>query len=188
MKKNTPDGAINQELENQSNDSISSSSCLIFPRVNITAPSEIQKAWIAFLKRYSWAWFATLTFHKEVHPEQANKRFKRWIRHLNENLYGKRFREKHLGVLWSKAIEYQKRGTLHFHALMGPELLKDVNHFEYMNLWYNKGNGFARIYPYDPEKAEWYVSKYVVKGGEIDIFLPPSYKDREKMLSLSLLR
>jgi hypothetical protein len=91
-------------------------------------------------------------------------------------------------VLWSKAIEYQRRGTLHFHALIGPELLKDVNHFEYMNLWYNKGNGFARIYPYDPEKAEWYVSKYVVKGGEIDIFLPPSYKGREKMLSLSLLR
>ncbi len=41
-----------------------------------------------------------------------------------------------------------------------------------MELW-NRDNGFARIYPYDPAGALGNVSKYVVKGGEIDITLPP---------------
>jgi hypothetical protein len=41
-----------------------------------------------------------------------------------------------------------------------------------MALW-NRDNGFARIYPYDPAGAPGYISKYVVKGGEIDISLPP---------------
>jgi hypothetical protein len=174
----TSDGSLNQSSNNP----------LVFPRINISFPSKLQKAWIQFLNQYPWAWFATLTFHHDVHPEQADKRFYRWIREINESIHGRRYREKGLGIIYTKAIEYQKRGVLHFHALMGPDDLNSRNHFDYMNLWYNEGNGFARIYPYAPEKAEWYVSKYVVKGGEIDVYLPPSYKDREKMQSLSLLR
>ena len=183
MKKNTADETIHQGSDCQS----SGSNRLIFPKVNITHPTEIQKAWIEFLTPLPWQWFATLTFHREVHPEQADKRYRRWVRHLNEDVYGRRFREKGLGIFWTKAIEFQRRGVQHFHALLGPGDLSKFNHFDYMNLWYNEGNGFARIYPYDSEKVLWYVSKYVIKGGEIDIFLPPSYKDREKMLSLSLL-
>jgi hypothetical protein len=173
---------------NQSQNPPNGSNRLIFPKVNITHPTELQKGYIDLLIRYPWVWFFTLTFHRPVHPEQADKRFYRWIRPINEDVYGKRFRDKGLGVLWTKAIELQKREVIHFHGLLGPENLSKFNHFEYMNLWYNQGNGFARIYPYDSEKVLWYVSKYVIKGGEIDIFIPPSYKDREKIQSLSLLR
>jgi hypothetical protein len=176
--------------ENQTSDSSlnqSSNNPLVFPRIIISSPSELQKAWVQFLNQYPWVWFATLTFHHDVHPEQANRRFHRWIRKINESIHGRRYREKGLGIIYTKAIEYQKRGVLHFHALLGPNELSQLNHFAYMELWYTEGNGFARIYPYSPDKAEWYVTKYVVKGGEIDIYLPPSYKDREKMQSLSLL-
>jgi len=35
-------------------------------------------------------------------------------------------------------------------------------------------NGYARIWPYDREQgARVYVSKYVLKGGEIDVNIPP---------------
>jgi hypothetical protein len=186
MDKDTELLLGNQSLDSSSNSL--SNNALVFPRVNISSPTELHRAWINFLHKYPWCWFATLTFKNEIHPEQANRRFYRYIRKINKTLFGNRYYEKGLGIMWTKAIEYQKRGVIHFHALLGPEDLNSLNHFDYMELWHTEGNGFARIYPYSPEKAEWYVTKYVVKGGEIDLDFPPSYKDRESMQFLSLER
>jgi hypothetical protein len=53
----------------------------------------------------------------------------------------------------------------------------------YMDKW-NKDNGFARILPYDKEKgAIYYMVKYVVKGGEIDPYIPK--KNIQKPLFIS---
>jgi hypothetical protein len=38
---------------------------------------------------------------------------------------------------------------------------------------YPGGNGFCRIEPYDRSRgARFYLAKYLVKGGEIDLFIP----------------
>ena len=65
--------------------------------------------------------------------------------------------------------------------------LWDLDRFAWMELW-NRDNGFARIYPYDPAGAPGYVSKYVVKGGEIDISLPPWKELEVKGLGYPSLR
>lgn len=169
--------------ENQSTEAISS--CLIFPQVNISSLSKIQESWIYFLNKYPWVWFVTLTFHEDLHPEQADKRYFRYVRAINELIYGKRYFKKGLGIIHTKAIEYQKRGVIHFHCLMGFGVEK-LNNFDCMDLWLKQGNGFARIYPYTKERAEWYVSKYVAKGGEIDLVLSPAYRDTIMALQLPL--
>jgi hypothetical protein len=139
-----------------------------------------------------WDWYFTLTFHDAVHPEQADKRFYRWVRGINIERYGKRFREKHLSVPWVRATEYQKRGVLHYHGLMGGGVSR-LRRLTWMDYWekgfplrseqkssyrgptqlFSGGNGFARILPYNPRKgARYYLSKYLLKGGEIDFSVP----------------
>jgi hypothetical protein len=137
-----------------------------------TEPVNLSEAWIQFIRRLEpLDWFCTFTFRDPVHPEQANRRYQRFIRTLNEYRFGKRFREKGEGVVSINATEWQKREVLHFHSLIGGGL-EDLDRRHWMELW-NRDNGFARIYPYNPVGAPGYVSKYVVKGGEIDIILSP---------------
>lgn len=85
--------------------------------------------------------------------------------------FGTHYRKHGEGVWFVNAMEWQKREVLHFHSLIGGGI-SHLDRFSWMELW-NRDNGFARIYPYAPTGAPGYVSKYVVKGGEIDIYLPP---------------
>jgi len=81
---------------------------------------DLKEAWINFIKGYEpFNWYVTLTFREPKHPESADKAFFRWIRHINECLYGRRYREKKKGVTWIKCMEYQKRDVIHFHCLIG---------------------------------------------------------------------
>ena len=72
------------------------------------------------------------------------------------------------------AWEYQRRGVLHFHALFGD--VEDLNvrlrRLDWMDRWMALGQpaGFARIEAIDSQEAvRKYVTKYVVKGGQIDL-------------------
>lgn len=133
----------------------------------------LHEAWTGFVGQFEpFDWYLTLTFREEVHPEQADRRYNRFLRQINESLFGRRFREKGQGIYHVRAIEYQRRGVLHFHSLMGGGVWK-LRRLSYMDLWYSE-NGIARIEPYNPNLgARSYLSKYVSKGGEVDIFLPP---------------
>jgi len=143
---------------------------------------DLHQAWINFIKTYEpFQWYVTLTFKEPRHPEACNKAFYRWIRHINQCLYGRRYREKQKGVTWIKAIEYQKREVIHFHCLVGsPELYK-LKRLEFMKVWeadcrntQELVNGYARITKYDHSRgAINYCSKYVLKGGELDLFIAP---------------
>jgi hypothetical protein len=89
---------------------------------------------------------------------------------LNREIFGCRYtKRKGEGVIWSRGSEFQNRGALHYHALLG--LIPDrVRRLDYLDYWHNLA-GFARIYPYEPGKgAEQYISKsaYAFKKGEID--------------------
>lgn len=127
-----------------------------------------------------WDWYATLTFREAVHPEQAARRFHRWLRVLNQEVYGRRYREKHQGCWWVRSLEMQKRDVVHFHCLIGGVGNKPRRLF-YKELW-NVENGFSRIYPYDPLRgARYYCAKYVLKEstkGEIDVWLSDEHRVR----------
>ena len=163
---------------------------------------DLKDAWINFIKRYEpFTWYVTLTFKEPKHPESADKAFFRWIRHINECLYGRRYREKKKGVTYFKCMEYQekrrineKKDVLHFHCLIGDPNLKNLKRLDFMKAWeygcYGSKelvNGFARITEYDATRgAVNYCSKYVLKGGEIDPYISPEQwhllNDTEPML------
>jgi len=168
----------------------------------VTPP--MQSAWLSLIKKYEpYDWFATLTFRDPVHREVADRRFKRWIIHINNALYGGNFVKKKKGVTWLKAMERQKRGVLHFHCLIGSPDMYRLKRKDFSKAWetncglptskfrvdhgrFDKilaepdsldwlGNGFAKIYKYLPSKgADYYCSKYVTKGFDnLDVFVNP---------------
>jgi len=146
-------------------------------------PITLNEAWGQFIGKFEpYHWYSTFTFKDEVSQGRAEKQYHRIIRHINESLYGRRYRDKGLGVTWVKAIERQKRGVLHIHALIGGEVWR-LRRFTFMDVWregayFSNGkrfqaNGFAKIEKYKRELgARHYLSKYVTKGGELDIFVP----------------
>ena len=131
----------------------------------------LRDAWANFLSAYKFQWFATLTFETNVHPEAALKRWRFFTNQLNRALYGRRWQKKeHGGIYWILGIEYQKRGVIHFHALMGAinDLNEIASRLSWMDYW-NELAGFARIEAIrSNEAALRYVTKYVVKGGDIE--------------------
>ena len=148
---------------------------------------DLQKDWLEFISRYDFDLFATFTFRDEIEPWKAEKRFQKWLGSLNHTLFGWRYRRQGKGIRYAVAYEYQKRGTLHFHALLGAKGLKELNREHIAKLWKSNGqrdkktgtlvdriiNGHAVIDIYDPARgAKQYLTKYIFKGGEIDIFAP----------------
>jgi len=143
---------------------------------------DLKEAWVEFIKRYEpFTWYATLTFQEPKHPESADKAFKRWIIYINKSLYGRRYREKKKGVTYIKCMEYQKRDVIHFHCLIGDPHLYKLKRLDFMKAWecgcYSTNelvNGYARIAKYNAARgAVSYCSKYVLKGGEIDVYISP---------------
>lgn len=136
--------------------------------------------------------FVTLTFREDIERSKADKRFEKWLGSFNCELFGWRYRRKGLGIRYAVAYEYQNRGTLHFHALLGAEGLKELNREHMAKLWKSNGqldkktgslvdrivNGHAVIDIYDPARgAIKYMTKHIFKDGVLDIFVPR--KERE---------
>lgn len=137
----------------------------------------VADGWIALLGRYSWDWFVTMTFRGDyVHPESADKKWRLWVSKLNRQLYGPRWYKKRQEIHWVRALEPQKRGVLHYHALMTHPhdlnvLFRRLTEMDNMNTI----AGYSRIYRPDRQGAvAGYCAKYTSKGGELDVskFLP----------------
>jgi hypothetical protein len=157
-----------------------------------------REEWVRFVQELDrrvggFDWFTTLTFQDETHPESAIKAFHRWVHGMNRKIYGVRYTQRPAdGISSVVAIEYQRRGVVHFHALQGGTkarsgrlLTKDAQAFfvvterherayrrlAAMDAWFEMA-GIARIFQYRREGgAERYVSKYITKAGGGDIFL-----------------
>jgi hypothetical protein len=118
---------------------------------------------------------ATFTFRVPPHPEHADKSFRRWVREVNQRLYGKRYLEQGKGLHWVRGLERTKADVIHFHSLLGGDGLAEVNRFSLQALW-ERDNGWAKIEPYDGRiEARRYLFKmrrYAAKGGELDVYLP----------------
>jgi len=129
------------------------------------------QTWVDFLEPWDWEWFCTFTFREHVHPESADKHFRWVLAKLNRRLFGPRWWRNGESVQWVRALEYQRRGVIHFHALM--RLIGDENRFRLMKDWEGDEStvtGIARVYPPRSGAAvRLYCAKYVVKGGELTV-------------------
>jgi hypothetical protein len=132
--------------------------------------SDLADAWADYLGRWEWDWFCTLTFRGDaVHPEAADKRFRVWASKINRELYGPRWWKHGKGVWWVRAVEMQRRGVPHFHALLRGAGVDELRRLSWMDEWARLA-GWARIEPPDDANAvRAYCAKYVAKGGEIDL-------------------
>jgi hypothetical protein len=137
----------------------------------------IETAWVDFLSKYEWQWFATFTFKEAIHPEAADKRFRYWTRVLDESngVNPRKPATSKRRCFWVRGLEWQRRDVLHFHALMG-NLPYEICSTPQMKLWQEawltlgERTGFAKILPVGLiGGACGYVSKYCAKGGEIDV-------------------
>ena len=148
---------------------------------------DLRAAWASYLTTYPWQWFVTLTFKDEVHPEAARKRYGRWIDYVNRQAYGSRYRKRTKGVFWALAAEPQKRGVLHYHALVGDveNLNNRVSRKDARNRWYEI-EGIGRVDPitHTMGAVTNYVSKYITKGGDIE--LSESLADVRSQLALDV--
>ena len=131
-------------------------------------PSRLKESWAELLGRWSWEWFCTLTFEAaRVHPERADKCFRVWLAKVNAAAFGRHWRRRGKGVLWARGIEFQRRGSAHFHVLVAR--VGQVRRLSMMDEWSNLA-GWARIRPVQRQDlVRRYVTKYVAKGGEIDL-------------------
>jgi hypothetical protein len=115
-------------------------------------------------------WPALHGYHylrESVHPESVEKRLRLFISMVNRELYGPRWHKKGLGVQWVRPLEYQRRGVIHYHALAAG--VQELRRLTWMDIWQELA-GYARIEPIrDRAAVPRYVSKYVVKGGELDL-------------------
>jgi hypothetical protein len=168
----------------------------------VISVSQLSKDTMADLIRSlgPWGWFCLLTFRWNPIEKTAHHHFMRWIRGINEELYGLRFREKRLGVTFVRATERQRSGRIHYHVLISKEVsrLRRLSYKDYWEYGFPKkkltstghveistdgGNGFARIHEYDPRKAglaENYLVKYMTKERDIFIYRPLCRPDMKK--------
>lgn len=147
------------------------------------ARPSLPKTWAAFLNKpeWHWQWYGHFTFRDRdpdasglrrfVHPEAALKVWDGFIHQVNREIYGNRYyKRKKDGVVWARATEFQVRGAIHYHAIIG-RVPDTVRRMDYVDYWFSKA-GLARIYQYEQNKgAEGYLSKscYAWKRGEIDL-------------------
>ncbi|GAH98510.1 unnamed protein product [marine sediment metagenome] len=111
----------------------------------------------AFLSRPQWDWFTTHTFKAEyVSPKEADRHYFAW---MNSLCLAARTR----GLdrpFWFRGTEYQDRGTLHFHSLIGG--VGDIRRLLFKDFW--ELHGFARVEQYEADRgANYYVGKYLTK-------------------------
>lgn len=139
----------------------------------------LKRSWIKLAKEYGpYEWCVHLTFRRNVSDDLALRYFYRFVRQINESLFGKRYREKRTGIYVVFARAHQKRGVTHFHALIGGGKYLWGLLPLYENIWsgYWSQHGRVEIQRYD-QKMDDSIIKYIVghlyEAGELDVIAPP---------------
>ena len=119
-----------------------------------------------FLSRPEWSWYTTHTFKGDyVSPRQADKAWYTWFNSVRLAAKAKGYTPSAFGTdapYYFRVTEFQDRGTLHFHSLIGNA--GDIRRLLFKDFW--ELHGFARVEAYDPGKgANFYVGKYLTKAG-----------------------
>ena len=120
------------------------------------------------LDGWDWSQFTTNTFRHDVHPEKANRLWRVWISIMNRRLYGHRWWKHGKGLYWCRVTELQQRGAIHFHGLLGGDRADTLDSSRWAAEWFRLA-GIARMEkPNSKDAVQNYVTKYIVRGGEID--------------------
>jgi len=119
----------------------------------------------AWLSVPEWSWFTTHTFRAEyVSRKEADRHWYSWFNSLRIAAKAKGLTPSCYGPaapFYFRVAEYQDRGTLHYHALIGGA--GDIRRLLFKDLW--ELSGFARVEAYDPNRgAASYVAKYLNKA------------------------
>jgi hypothetical protein len=125
------------------------------------------RAFGEWLSSFPWQWYTTHTFKGDyVSPKSADRQWYSWLNSVRvaahkpmHSIFGAG------AVSYFRVTEYQDRGVLHYHALLGA--VGDLRRLSFKDLW--ETSGFARVEAYEPGKgANYYVGKYLVKdSGDI---------------------
>jgi hypothetical protein len=121
------------------------------------AAMDAQSEFGAMLGEVPWDWFTTHTFKADyVSRKAADRSWYTWFDAVRTTAS---YHE--LQPYYFRVEEYQDRGTLHYHALIGD--VGELRRLLFKDAW--EMDGFARVLPYDPGRgANFYVGKYLVKG------------------------
>jgi hypothetical protein len=172
-----PDGAVLPVRGRADDDPRGWNGVTVLPVVRRVDPHAA--AYAEVLGRQSWHWFVTLTFRPKhesrsggMHPEKADKAFRVLVSKVNRHIYGTRwYKRDETQLVWARGQEFHKSGRIHFHAVMA-DPRNDLNtltrRMDWVDWWW-KEFGIARIErPQSQDDICRYVSKYVVKDGEVD--------------------
>jgi len=124
----------------------------------------------AWLSLPRWEWYTTHTFKAEyVSQKQADAAWYAWFNSVRQAAKARGYTPSVYGEhapFYFRVVEYQDRGTLHFHSLIGN--VGDIRRLLFKDFW--ELNGFARVEKYEPGKgANFYVGKYLTKVEDGDI-------------------
>ena len=131
-----------------------------------------REKWGDWLAQEPWDLFVTLTDPGYPHPEAMVKRTRYLEAKVNDSLYGKGWKRKGQGIETVTGLERQKRGSVHTHALwrLPDHDARDRSHFSLAH-WQKFASdlgGWAWLQvPNSSADVCAYVSKYVVKDGEL---------------------
>lgn len=131
--------------------------------------SEMQQVYYEWLAAVShWKSFITLTFKDEKPPDVAMAFYRRLVQVLNKRVFGNRYVRKvgHSYFNYVLGMEFKlSRDVCHFHILVD----KPID-YAFIHAWWGMAAGMAWISKVnDREKALFYVTKYVCKGGDSNI-------------------
>jgi len=136
----------------------------------------LREQWESYIRGFAdWKLFLTLTFRDIVTRDQAEHLFRFLIQVMNQDLYGNHYTRivGHSYFSYVAGFENQKRGALHIHVLVDQRV-----HFDLVHSIWQKVAGYAWIEPVrDLSRAVSYVSKYVVKGGDLQVWKQCNFKD-----------
>lgn len=134
--------------------------------------SQVNTGWLSQIR--NWTNFITLTFKDECSIDWALLKFRELIRIVNSDLCGDHYIRKcgHSYFSYVCGIEYQQRGTPHFHMVTD----RPLNYHLFWKYWYQH-NGYIKTEQLfsndDRQNVINYSLKYATKDGEALIWLNP---------------
>jgi hypothetical protein len=134
------------------------------------ARNEIKGNYVDWLMSFTppWLIFGTLTFQKQDLPDVANRAFYKFLRLMNEDLFGKHYTNKvgHSYFSYVRVMEYQVRGDIHFHLLIN----RPMDFATAKRVWWQLAGRADFETIRNPEHALKYILKYITKESDPDIY------------------
>jgi hypothetical protein len=153
------------------------------------APSTIRQAWMDYLARlpsivgepFEYVGHLTYRDHADIprHHMAAivDRRFHHFTGEINRRVYGKRWMRTGSGV-WGVIATEKIPDFVHHHFIMGGAGLRaNLRRLDIMDMW-EELHGIARITDYRGEAAVRYLTKYVTKGGLVDVYSGAAIRQR----------